>query len=384
MPMMKLLLAMAVVVQITPKQAERLRWVPNPRVANSTWVADPSHHLGPATVDSLNALLSALSRETGTEMTIVVIDSTSGFEPFDVALALHRMWGVGQKGRDNGIVMLWVPTQRAVQVSVGYGLEGVLPDSRVGRVRDQTIFPAFRKGDFDAGMLAGVEAIATIAREEKDARGSTMSTTNPPPNAGLAVGRDGADSGTDSAGSRRGSSVGRRAGIVFGSIGAGVALLGGAAGAARYRRRRPRKCPNGHGRMTRLDESADDAHLDAGQRMEEQLESVDYDVWVCPTCQYALVAPHRAWFSRYSTCKSCKRRTLETDTRTLRTATTLSEGLQQITERCRNCAFTRTYTRTVPRVVQSSGGSGGSSGGGGGGGSFGGGSAGGGGAGGRY
>jgi uncharacterized protein len=375
--MMTFLLAVLALVQITPAQAERLRWVPNPRTASATWVADPSHHLKPATVDSLNALLSALSRETGTEMTVVAIDSTSGFEPFDVALALHRMWGVGQKGRDNGIVFLWVPTQRAVQVSVGYGLEGVLPDSRVGRVRDQTIFPAFRRGDFDAGMLAGVEAIAAIAREEKDARGSTMSTTNPPPNNGLAVERDSEP--------RRGRSVGRRAGIVFGTIGAGLALLGGGAGAARYRRRRPRRCPNGHGRMVRLDERADDAHLDTGQRMEEQLESVDYDVWVCPTCQYALTIPHKAWFSRYSMCKSCHRRTLETQSRTLIPATTMSAGQQQITERCRNCAWTRTYMRTIPRIVQSSGGSGGSSGGGGGGGgSFGGGSAGGGGAGGRY
>jgi uncharacterized protein len=376
--MMTFLLAVLSLVQVTPAQAERLRWVPDPRTASGTWVADPSHHLKPATVDSLNALLSALSRETGTEMAVVAVDSTSGFEPFDVALALHRMWGVGQKGRDNGIVFLWVPTQRAVQVSVGYGLEGVLPDSRVGRVRDQTIFPAFRRGDFDAGMLAGVEAIAAIAREEKDARGSTMSTTNPPPNNGRAVERDSE--------SRRGRSVGRRAGIVFGTIGAGLALLGGGAGAARYRRRRPRRCPNGHGRMVRLDERADDAHLDAGQRMEEQLESVDYDVWVCPTCQYALTIPHKAWFSRYSMCKSCHRRTLETQSRTLIPATTMSAGQQQITERCRNCAWTRTYMRTIPRIVQSSGGSGGSGGssGSGGGSSFGGGSAGGGGAGGRY
>src|SRR5678809_146723 len=156
--MTTLLLAATLLLQITPAQAERLRWVPNPRVTNGAWVADPSHHLAPATVDSLNSLLSRLSRETGTEITVVAIDSTSGFEPFDVALALHRMWGVGQKGRDNGIVVLWVPTQRAVQVSVGYGLEGVLPDSRIGRIRDQTIFPAFRRKEFDARMLAGVEA----------------------------------------------------------------------------------------------------------------------------------------------------------------------------------------------------------------------------------
>jgi uncharacterized protein len=278
------LLGALALMQITPSQAERLRWVPNPRTATGTWVADPSHHLKPATVDSLNALVSTLSRETGTEIAVVAIDSTSGFEPFDVALALHRMWGVGQKGRDNGIVVLWVPTQRAVQVSVGYGLEGVLPDSRVGRVRDQMIFPAFRRGDFDGGILAGVGEIATISREEKDARGSTMSTTSPPPNALPIVEREPP------------RSVSRRSGIVFGAIGAGLALIGGAAGATRYRRRRPRRCPRGHGFMVRLDEQADDAHLDSGQQLEEKLDSVDYDVWVCPTCQYAMVIPHRAWF----------------------------------------------------------------------------------------
>jgi len=370
--MPSLLLAVLALLQITPAQAERLRWIPNPRTTTGSWVADPSHHLEPATVDSLNALISALSRETGSEIAVVAVDSTSGFEPFDVALALHRLWGVGQPGRDNGIVVLWVPTQRAVHISVGYGLEGVLPDSRTGRVRDQTIFPAFKRGDFDAGMLAGVEEIASIAREEKDARGSTMSTTNPPPNGARAVEREG------------GPSVTRRKGVIVGgTLGGGLALLGGAAGVARYHRRRPRKCPRGHGTMARLDESSDDTHLDAGQQLEERLESVDYDVWVCPTCQYALVLPHKAWFSRYSTCKSCKRRTLETTTLTLIPATTSHAGSQQVTERCRNCSWTRTYTRVIPRISQSSGSSsGGSSRSGGS--SFGGGSAGGGGAGGRY
>jgi uncharacterized protein len=375
--MTTLVLAVIALLQITPRQAERLRWVPNPRVTNGTWVSDPSHHLAPATVDSLNSLLSALSRETGTEIAVVAIDSTSGFEPFDVALALHRMWGVGQKGRDNGIVVLWVPTQRAVQVSVGYGLEGVLPDSRVGRVRDQSIFPAFRRGEFDAGMLAGVEALATIAREEKDARGSTMSTTRPPPNGRGVVER------------QPSGSVGSRKGIIVGGIAGGVlTIAGGLGGFAAYARRRKRKCPNGHGAMVRLDERADDAHLDKGQRLEEELESVDYDVWVCPTCQHVLVLPHRAWFSKYSKCTSCGRRTLETRSRTIVRATTMHEGSEEITERCRNCGWTRTYMRTIPRVQTSSGSSGGFSsgggGGGGGGGSFGGGSAGGGGAGGRY
>ena len=120
------LLGLLALLQITPAQAEKLRWVPNPRVANSTWVSDPSRHLRRATVDSLNAMISALSRETGAEIAVVAIDSTSGYEPFDVALALHRMWGVGQRGRDNGILLLWVPTQRAVQVTP----QGARPTAR--------------------------------------------------------------------------------------------------------------------------------------------------------------------------------------------------------------------------------------------------------------
>lgn len=384
--MMTLLLAVLMLAQITPAQAERLRWVPNPRVANGTWVADPSHHLRPETVDSLNAIIATLSRETGSEIAVVAIDSTSGFEPFDVALALHRTWGVGQAGRDNGILLLWVPTQRAVQISVGYGLEGVLPDSRAGRIRDQAIVPAFRRGDFDAGVLAGVAALAAVAREEPDARGSTMSTTNPSPNA-----RPG-EPGVGPA--RR---VSGRTGRVVSGLGAAVLLLAGGAVAYRRRRRRPRPCPRGHGLMVLLDETADDAHLDRGARMEETLESVDYDVWVCPTCRYELTVPHRSWLSRYTECPSCKRRTLETETQTVVAATTLRAGEERIHRRCRNCDWARTETRVLPRIVEatttaagmgSRGGSGGSSSGGGGfgggGSSFGGGSAGGGGAGGKY
>jgi len=370
--MLTVLLGVLALLQITPAQAERLRWVPNPRVANATWVADPSRHLKPATVDSLNAIASALSREAGHEIAVVAIDSTSGFEPFDVALALHRMWGVGQRGRDNGMVLVWVPTQRAVHVSVGYGLEGVLPDSRVGRIRDQVIFPAFRRGDFDAGMLAGVAALAAAAREEKDARGSTMSTTAPNARPTAVEREPGADRG------------GRMA-LLFGGIGGGLALLGGGAAAAvRYRRRRPRRCPRGHGLMVRLDERADDAHLDRGERLEETIESVDHDVWVCPTCNYVLKVPHRAWFSSYSTCRSCKRRTLRTTRKTIVPATTSHAGQREVTELCRNCGWTRSYMETIPRIQTSSGSSSGGGSRSGGGSSFGGGTAGGGGAGGRY
>jgi uncharacterized protein len=155
--------ALALLLQATPAQVERIRWVANPRTANGTWVADPSHHLRDSTIALLNAEIGALERLSGAEIAVVVVDSTAGLEPFDFALAIHRGWGVGKTGRDNGVVLLWVPTQRAVQISVGYGLEGAVPDRRAGRIRDEEIFPAFRRGEFDAGRPRSTAAAVRVA-----------------------------------------------------------------------------------------------------------------------------------------------------------------------------------------------------------------------------
>jgi uncharacterized membrane protein YgcG len=74
----------------------RLSWVPDPREANGSWVADPAHHLGKTTVQSINAAIEKLEREKSIEMAVVVIDSLDGLEPADAALLLHRRWGVGK------------------------------------------------------------------------------------------------------------------------------------------------------------------------------------------------------------------------------------------------------------------------------------------------
>lgn len=140
--------------QASPRaaQKEKLSWVPNPRETNS-WVADPAHHLGKFTVQSIDSIIDALNRDKSIEMAVVVIDSLDGLEPADAALLLHRRWGVGKRQRDNGIVFLWSPALRKTYVSVGYGLEGVLPDARAGRILDQWVLPSFRANNFDGGML---------------------------------------------------------------------------------------------------------------------------------------------------------------------------------------------------------------------------------------
>ena len=374
---MVLAAAAALLLQATPAQLERIRWVPNPRQTAGAWVADPARHLRDSTVAALNGAISALERETGAEIAVVVVDSTSGLEAFDFALALHRGWGVGKRGRDNGVVFLWVPAQRAVQISVGYGLEGALPDRRVGRIRDEEIFPAFRRGDFDAGVSAGVRALAAAAREDSGGgrRGFTPRMETGTGAVEPRAERRGRDDGS--------SPLGWIASVVA-LVGAGV---GGTLGIRRWRRRRPRDCPNGHGKMRLLEEKADDDKLDQGSRLEEQLHSVDWDVWVCDSCGETMRIPYRRLLSSYSDCPKCQRRTITSTTQTIVRATTAHGGRERVTSKCKNCGHSTTTERSTPRIStrsSSSGSSGGGHGGGGGGSSFGGGSAGGGGAGGKY
>ena len=331
-PFLATLLA-AVPPQRATSSAGRLQWVPNPTQTTHGWVSDPAHHLSPATVRRIDSTIFALERATSDEMAVVVLDSLDGMEPSEAALLLHRRWGVGKRDRNNGIVFLWSPALRKIYVSVGYRLEGVLPDARVGRIEDEVILPAFRAGDYDAGVLAGVAALAAIAAGDTVAGRTTVPAYHPPEPAPPA---------------RTATNAQRHSPAnwgVFAFVGALIAF-----GLAVLARHRPRRCPKGHGRMMRLDERADDAKLSAAERLEEQLHSVNYDVWVCRQCSETVVVPHAALFSSYHRCTHCGRRTSRSRSEMLVVATTANEGLVEVTTHCQNCGASDVSRRTTPRL----------------------------------
>ena len=139
-----------------------------------------------------------------------------------------------------------------------------------------------------------------------------------------------------------------------GLVGGLLSLFGLIFGGRRYLRNRKRYCPKCRTMMTRLDEVADDAHLEAGQIKEESLKSVDYDVWCCPDCGTTKVIPYNSWFSSYTKCSRCKRCTMEMTSRTITSATTSSTGTGEKTENCTNCGYHHTSRYTIPRRTESS------------------------------
>lgn len=123
--------------------------------------------VGAQTAQRLDAQLRAFERETSNQIVVAVfprMESTSSIEDFTQRIA--ESWKVGQADRDNGAVLFVFVAERRMFIQVGYGLEGALPDILAKRIVENEIRPAFRAGDFDAGLSAGVAAMIAATRGE--------------------------------------------------------------------------------------------------------------------------------------------------------------------------------------------------------------------------
>ncbi|PKM78037.1 MAG: methanol dehydrogenase [Firmicutes bacterium HGW-Firmicutes-15] len=107
-----------------------------------------------------------LARQTKAQVAVVTMKTLDGQPIADVALEIGRKWQLGDKQLNNGIVILVVPTEKKIRIEVGYGLEGALPDGKIGRLEDEYMLPAFKEGNYDLGLANGYKAIvAEVAKE---------------------------------------------------------------------------------------------------------------------------------------------------------------------------------------------------------------------------
>lgn len=122
-------------------------------------VVDQAGVLSASTRLELESLLSTQLEATSNQVVVVTLNSLQGYEISDYGYQLGRHWGIGQQGRDNGVLLIIAPNERKVRIEVGYGLEGHLTDAISHNIIQTRILPLFRQGDFGQGAMAGAKAI---------------------------------------------------------------------------------------------------------------------------------------------------------------------------------------------------------------------------------
>jgi uncharacterized protein len=125
-------------------------------------VVDNAGILSPATRADLTEMLAAHERATGQQVVVVTLKSLEGYTIEDYGYQLGRAWGIGQKDKNTGALLIVAPNERKVRIEVGYGVEGQLTDAISRVIIEDEILPSFRTGDFDAGVVAGTSAILTV------------------------------------------------------------------------------------------------------------------------------------------------------------------------------------------------------------------------------
>lgn len=411
--------------------------LPSPRAGDS-WIHDGAGVIGPRKAD-IDRVLDKLEADTGAEVAVVTLPTIGDAVPKDFATELFNAWGVGKKGEDNGVLILHVIDQRRVEIETGYGVESVLTDARAKSIIDRVTIPFFKADSFADGHYETVLAIEMTLRSgrstgpigsgrwERQPGESTQkprSAADAPLPMQTAVQLDGPQEAwwvilglagwslllfvlgfiidpylvwriyywsgaADYAGAGTATYLlsdaqwsGELTPWVLTAL-SPVGVLGWRWGLKKWLQRRPRKCAEcGEKVRKALAEEEDDKYLEAGQRAEERVDSVNYDVWLC-SCGTHRVDRYQLW-SSYGKCSRCGYRTSSSTSETIQAATYTSSGRAKVTTRCSHCGHSSVTYKTIPKLQKSSSSSSGGSSYGGGGSSFGGGSSGGGGAGGSY
>jgi uncharacterized protein len=374
--------------------------IPNPKTTNiHSFVSNPDGILKVETVQQINVYLDSLQAQTGAEIALVAVNSIGGNEIKPFATDLFKAWGIGRAKQDNGLLVLFVLGDKKVTFETGYGMEGILPDAICKRIQYQSMVPEFKKGDYDAGLLAGIQRIGSTIRKEPiaEAPKETVAWNQILP---LAAGvyllivifawmwmanivqSVRKDQKLKSNIARYKVLKSQKSGIIsllsilLPIVGFVLILLFSnpifmlllipvpltTIPANIYGRlmmvkirRQPIPCNVCDGEMHILSEKQEDAHLKLAQQFEEKLHAIDYDVFVCNKCAneaiFTLDKP-----SAYSECPKCGTKAfILSDKRTLIAPTYISSGTERTTYRCKFCGYEENDNHNIPRLSRTEG-----------------------------
>lgn len=355
----------------TPQQ------VPNVHVQDRTqYVSNPDGILSAAAVTRLNTMLDSVWNISTAEPVVVAIDDMAeGYDEVTFANELYKLWGIGKKDKHNGLLILIVKNPHRWTVRTGYGAEGVLTDGTCGSIMRHHAVPAFRNGDYDGGVIAATKVMADALTDPEAADVIRSKYSN----------NSGADKEMEL------FPFWIRASVITGIVMliwvlAVIVRSRGKSDQERYRqlnnikpvalflsflclgipavayavcaltmnrlRNHRRKCPNCGAQMKKLDEATDNNYLTPAQDMEERINSIDYDVWLCPECGEKDVIPYVNKQSSYSTCANCGARTCTlSGNRIIQQPTTHREGRGERIYSCRNCGAVTSKPYTIAKLA---------------------------------
>ncbi len=144
-----------------------------------SWVNDYSGVLSRETTIELENLITELKQKTDVEVAVAIVKNLEGIDKDTYANELFKKWGIGSKN-DEGLLILVSVEDRKIKVETGYGLEGILPDGKVGRILDQYVVPLLKENNFDLGIKQAVYAYASVIAQDKgvELTGLPKSTRN--------------------------------------------------------------------------------------------------------------------------------------------------------------------------------------------------------------
>ena len=125
-------------------------------------VVDQAGLLSPQATEQLTQQLADHESKTGQQVVVAIVSSLQGQEIEDYGYQLGRFWGIGQKDKDTGAILLVAPKEHEVRIEVGYGLEGTLTDTKSAEIIHDIVLPAFKQGQMSQGVIAGTDAILQV------------------------------------------------------------------------------------------------------------------------------------------------------------------------------------------------------------------------------
>lgn len=427
--------------------------VPNQKLINNSYVSNPDNIITQSAVDEINQKLSSLESQTTVQTAVVVINSIGDADIFNFAQQLFNQWGIGRSENNNGLLILLVYDQRTIRFHTGYGLEAILPDVMCKHIQMQNMLPSFREGNYDAGMMAGINEVVKVLTDpvyleevRADLKRSesgwnvffwVMLVLGVLANVILVIVLKKSGSFSDSKKRPKNNQYpelrisSTEWLMIYGIIPIGgllafnVVMLDfeypiptfllmvyayfalalfykytrlsrvtdrlqkeknyyeavnfyqdrqvfwlvmgiliplpflfvffNVLSRKRFFRNHPRDCKSCGNKLTKLSEKDDDQHLQKAQVFEEELGSVDYDVWLCGLCQSKETLNYVNRFSKYSSCPKCGTKALFKESRrTITEPTYTSTGTGEQRDRCKFCNHVKISTYTIAMKVESS------------------------------